>query len=76
MKQHPATKKFYLGTFSADNLPKKIVYPSCFIFNNQKSHLPGQHWIAIYFSKSKKSEFFDSLGKSPIGKSENQQNHQ
>jgi len=65
MKCHPATKQLYLGTFSVDNLPKKVVYPSCLIFNNQPSTLPGQHWIAVYFSEKRKSEFFDSLGKSP-----------
>ena len=28
--------------------------------------LPGAHWIAIYFDKQVKGEFFDSYGKHPI----------
>ena len=65
MKKHTATKNHYLGTFSLDNLPKKVEYPSCLIFNNQKSDQPGQHWIAIYFDKRENSEFFDSYGNGP-----------
>lgn len=65
MKTHPSTKRFYLGTFSIDTLPKKVNYPSCLIFNNQRSDQPGQHWVALYFGKNKKTEFFDSFGGSP-----------
>lgn len=64
MKTQQNTKPYYLGTFSVNNLPRPE-YPSCFIFNNQKSIQPGQHWIAIYFSKNKIAEFFDSFGNSP-----------
>ena len=57
-------KKYYLGTVALDQLPQFIKYPSCFILNNQKSNQPGQHWIAIYFGKNQKAEFFDSFGQS------------
>ena len=57
-------KKYYLGTVALDQLPQFIKYPSCFILNNQKSKQPGQHWIAIYFGKNQKAEFFDSFGQS------------
>ena len=59
------TKKIYLGTFPIDKLPTKIKYPSGFILNNQKSTEIGEHWIAFYFDKQKKCEFFDSFGNSP-----------
>ena len=55
-------KKYYLGTVALDQLPQNIRYPSCLIVNNQKSHQPDQHWIAIYFGKNQKAEFFDSFG--------------
>ena len=55
-------KKYYLGTVAIDQLPQYFKYPSCFIVNNQKSNQPGQHWIAIYFGKNRKAEFFDSFG--------------
>lgn len=77
MQNHPATKKHYLGTFSVDNLPMKIRYPSCFIFNNQKSNQTGQHWIAVHFDQQKKAELFDSFANSPkhYGISEYLQKH-
>ena len=43
-------------------MPEKLKYPSGLILNNQKSNEPGEHWIAIYFDKPKKCEFFDSFG--------------
>ena len=65
LKNHPSTKQFYLGTFSLDKMPKKIRYPSCFILNNQKSTEGGEHWLAVYFDKNKRAEFFDSFAKPP-----------
>jgi len=65
MENDKYTKKIYLGTFPIDKLPVKLKYPSGFILNNQKSNEPGEHWIAIYFDKHKKCEFFDSFGNSP-----------
>ena len=58
------TKNTYLGTLSIDRLPKKVLFPSCIIINNQTSKEPGEHWIAIYFDK-KGGEFFDSFGNPP-----------
>ena len=34
--------------------------------NTDPMELPGAHWIAIYFDKQVKGEFFDSYGKHPI----------
>ena len=59
------SKNKYIGTFAFDKLPKKIKYPSCFIINNQPSHMDGEHWIAVYFSKNKSCHFFDSYGNHP-----------
>jgi hypothetical protein len=58
-------KKIYFGIFSIDKLPIIDKFPSCLIMNNQTSREEGQHWVAIYFNKRKKCEFFDSFGKSP-----------
>ena len=65
LKSEVKTKKIYLGTFSVDQLPKKIIYPSCLIVNNQNSYESGEHWLAIFFHKNKVAEFFDSFGNSP-----------
>lgn len=63
MKNYRDCKKIYLGTFAYDELPSKIKsYPSCMIVNNQQKNKPGEHWVAIYFDKSKRATFFDSYG--------------
>ena len=41
-------------------------YPKSFVVNTDPMELPGTHWIAIYFNKQMKGEFFDSYGKHPI----------
>ena len=66
MKKDKFTRKIYLGTVPIDQLPKKIKYPSCLVINNQTSYKPGEHWLAIYFDKMKRAEFFDSFGNNPI----------
>lgn len=58
-------KLFYYGIFPIDKLPVINGLPACLIINNQPSNKEGQHWIAIYFDKNRKCEFFDSFGKSP-----------
>lgn len=65
MKNDAYTRDLYNGTFSIDTLPEKIRYPSCMILNNQPSTHIGEHWIAIYYFKNKKAQFFDSFGNSP-----------
>lgn len=55
-----------MGVFSVNNLPKKIIKPSCLIINSDPSFLPGSHWVAIYFPSNSPAEFFDSLGKGPF----------
>ncbi len=65
MKHDAFTKKLYAGTFAIDTLPQKIRYPSCIILNNKKSSHAGEHWLAIYYFKNKRAQFFDSFGHSP-----------
>ena len=48
------TKNINLGTNPIDRLPKKVLFASCIIINNQTSKEPGEHWIAIYFDKKEK----------------------
>lgn len=63
--QHYRNNYFYYGVFPIDKLPAIEQYPSCLIVNNQTSEEKGEHWIAIYFSKARHCEFFDSFGNSP-----------
>ena len=59
------TKNAFLGVFPINLLPVKIAsshhLPILFIVNTNPSNLPGQHWKAVYVSKDRNGEVFDSL---------------
>ena len=40
-------------------------YPVFYVANTDTSNLPGQHWVAFYWSSPKECEYFDSYGLSP-----------
>lgn len=68
LKSNCATRKYFRGVYSIDNIPKKIYKktPFCMIVNTDPSFLPGTHWLACWVEKTPKcSEFFDSFGRSP-----------
>ena len=56
------TQKAFLGVFSIDTLPSQLPHlPSLLIVNTHTKNLPGEHWKAIYISKDRHGEVFDSL---------------
>jgi len=56
------TYEAFLGVFSIDLLPEQIPFlPIMMIINTQTVNLPGQHWKAVYISKERIGEVFDSL---------------
>lgn len=65
LKKDPYTKEIFIGVFPRDKLPKITSYPQCFIFNNQNQNRPGEHWMAMFFTKDKKCIFFDSYAHEP-----------
>ncbi|KAL3116942.1 hypothetical protein niasHT_002901 [Heterodera trifolii] len=46
--ENPATRKYFVGTFPADRLPKCTKYPCSLIVNLDPSGMPGTHWCAIW----------------------------
>ena len=48
------------------DMTKVTRYPACFVVNSDTSQLPGEHWIAFYYTDIDNSEFFDSYGLSPL----------
>ena len=58
-------KSCFIGVFAANELPNYIPTGKGLIVNCCKRTLPGQHWLTIYQSSSKKVEFFDSYGRKP-----------
>lgn len=58
-------KKYFIGVFAKDELPKTINYPASLILNSHESDKPGEHWMAIFYDQVGKAEFFDSYGIHP-----------
>ena len=55
--------KRFDGVFSSDRLPSQ---PRLLVSNTDPSHMPGEHWIAIYVDDDGRyGEYFDSLGRRP-----------
>ena len=53
--------KNYKGCFSLDNIPN-LKNNQCCIFNLDKSHEPGSHWMGLYKS-GKHNIIYDSFGR-------------
>ena len=65
--QFPWLRRYFIGVFSIDTLPTTISsYPTALIINSDPSHLPGQHWVALFVENETVSEYFDPYGLSPI----------
>ena len=62
----PCLNKIIKNVVPIDFLPAKIEdFPCSYIFNQDKSSLPGSHWLYLYFKNKEEVIFFDSLGNSP-----------
>ena len=56
----------FQGAYPSDKLPTRVSsFPTLFIANVDTSEKPGSHWVAFYFAKERKGEFFDSYGLPP-----------
>ena len=47
-------------------IQQQIAYPSLYVCNTDNSDKPGSHWVAVYFTKNKNCEYFDSYGLQPL----------
>ena len=60
------TRAIFQGVYPSDKLPTRVSsFPALFIANVDTSEKPGSHWVAFYFTKERKGEFFDSYGLPP-----------
>ena len=64
LKKDSVTSKIFLGVFARDELPKKVKYPSCFIFNTKPRNHSGEHWVSVFYDQDGRGIFFDSYGQS------------
>lgn len=58
-------KSPFIGVFPSDQLPFIETYPAALIANIDTHDQDGSHWVAIYLTKTKRGEFFDSFGRHP-----------
>lgn len=57
----------FVGVYASDRLPARLPArrPILLVANTDPHFKPGQHWIAIYFGRDNRGEYFDSLGRPP-----------
>ena len=66
LKKDKYTRAVFQGVYPSDKLPTRVSsFPALFIANVDTSDRPGSHWVAFYFTKDRKGEFFDSYGLPP-----------
>ena len=57
-------EKIFKKVCAFDQL-EKPVFPSAYVINTDPSNEPGENWIAFYFDKRGRGEYFDSYGLAP-----------
>lgn len=64
LKRDPFSKKIFKKVCALDQIEQPI-FPSAYVINSDPSNKPGEHWVAVYFDKNGKGEYFDSYGLPP-----------
>ena len=65
LKGDAYAKQIFKRVYPRDKIPTVVKYPSAYVFNSDPSSKPGEHWIALYFDKKRRGEYFDSYGVGP-----------
>ncbi len=65
LRRNNASKLNFGGVYALNELPK-IAKNKAYIINLDKSYENGSHWVAIYFDKNGRGEYFDSFGLPPF----------
>lgn len=67
-KAHPVLRRYHVGTYPLDALPKLTIAgrPRHIIYNlSPSTQPPGTHWVSIWLTRDMKAEVVDSLGQPP-----------
>ena len=64
LKKDPFAKTIFKKVCAKNQL-LRVDYPSAYVINSHPSFKPGEHWIAMYFDKHGKGEYFDSYDLRP-----------
>ena len=61
LKKGLKSKTIFKKVCALDQL-EKPTFPSAYVINSDPSSEPGEHWVAVYFDKRGRGEYFDSYG--------------
>ena len=64
LNRDPYSKDIFKKVCARDQI-EKPTFPSAYVINSDPSNKPGEHWIAVYFDKKGRGEYFDSYGLPP-----------
>ena len=64
LKKDLKSKTIFKKVCALDQLEKPTC-PSAYVINSDSSSEPGEHWVAVYFDKRGRGEYFDSYGLPP-----------
>ena len=64
LKKDLRTKNIFKKVCALDQL-EKPTFPSAYAINSEPSSKPGEHWVAVYFDKRGRGDYFDNYGLSP-----------
>src|SRR5689334_20148323 len=59
------SKRYFKGVLARDQLPNKIKKPAAYIINTENSDKKGEHWLALFYDRNCRCDFFDSFGLHP-----------
>ena len=64
LKKDLKSKTIFKKVCALDQL-EKPTFPPAYVINSDPSSEPGEYWVAVYFDKRGRGEYFDSYGLSP-----------
>jgi hypothetical protein len=67
LKNDKYSKYYFKKVIAIDQLPQccNKIKTSAYVINTDEHYKQGQHWVAIFYTKKRTCEFFDSFGMGP-----------
>lgn len=66
LRNHRITSGYFDDVYACDTLPA-MEPETGYVMNTDPSHLPGEHWIAMYLGRDGVLQYMDSMGMQPPG---------
>jgi hypothetical protein len=64
LETNQLTKRLFKNVVSCDRLPPPAEQDGAYVVNTHPSHLPGEHWVVLYYEPTRVT-YFDSYGQPP-----------